>query len=931
MGTVTMYCKLLTGALLLCATLPFLVQADTFPNGTLKTDCLERIFWIWVDQGFFGSTPWQLEALTDHGYIDIMQQARAAQCGYTITNDVYGNVEIRISFLGCWIKNTNDQKFDIMVQFRVNASGHSTVYPLSMSCSPSNPWNVREIICEENYMEVSVTRLISSDLLKNLFTSNPVEDIFRNWQVWFLDSSPVPITAKEAISKGYGVNATLTRVMVRAPYNTSEAQIFVTGKFHLILIASNMLYRQTLLRLIVDTTIACPSDPPVFTETALSWLTPAVLGPLLVANITNSQFAMGVDARLLNSAQIKENSYIFYNDKTTVNVTVPYGAPGGYMESDVVNGSYMTTYTIHLVLQRQWLGTNEDDSTTHTAYTQITAPVKGIPLNFLDHTVKEKRYFNVSLGNFYPNVALKSFVIYQVPLALTDLAPRQMSTTRVTNPNNTNVFYLTVPFTDPVVEQQYLGGYMREYTLYVTYILTLTAKNKDFSYTDVVSCVLEDVVPPSFEGECSSNSLIINMKRGNIDFYWIPYIRNLPLDKALIASQNITVKNSAKSFYLEVPSSAVGLVYEVATLDGFRVSLDLHLHDNKTLEVMESFSVNCTFPPVSPVCLSNGSMIVVVDSSVTKPSFDARKTHLKDPTCTPLEATVNRALFNFAAYQCGTTRQFYSDYLVYENEVTIDRQLLLPGQPIITRDSTYRLTVRCRYPIRDTQWLGIVYNTASALHGLSDIKPKALLRRARTTLADLRVAKDNTFTSFYQPADYPVSVQPADDLHFQVVVQSPAYMSKLQDCWATTYHGENRITRWDLIVDGHAAVAEAFSTEVQTLLGLSPRFLVTPVGAQDVQLYVHCKVLLCDAGLQMESCCQTCNQTEQGIGKRTFPMLSEMVSVGPIRVAAQNGVINQHVGMDSQSTWSWFLALGLAVIAALTVGAIVLTIRLFVK
>ncbi|XP_075061819.1 uncharacterized protein LOC142150523 [Mixophyes fleayi] len=894
-------------ALILCAALPYLVQADSFPKDVLKTECLERVYWIWVNQTFFGSSPWQLEASGLNGSPDVMQKERAAQCGYTIANDVYGNVEIRISFLGCFVKNTNDRKFDITVQFKVTRDGKTTGYPLSMSCTPSIPWDVREIICEENYMEVSVTKITPLDILKNLHLTGPMEGISQSWQIWFLNSSQAPITAKEAINRGYGVNATVTRVVFRAPYNTSESQIMELGKFHLDLISSNMLYRQTLLRVIVDTTIACPNDPPVFTGSALSWLSPVVITPLISEEIRNSQFAMGINARLLNSTEIEKNKYIFRNDSTTVELTVPYGAPGGHVESDIVNNSYVTMYSIHLLLQREWLGIHEDDSTTHTAYRAITAPMIVQPPIFLDHTMKENRYFNVSLGNFYLDVDLKSFIIRKVPLALKELEPRGMTSTGVMNPNHTNVFYLTVPFSDPVVEQEYLGGFKRRYTLYVTYILAITPKNKRFSYTDRVDCVLEDVVPPSYNGDCGTNTLIISMERGNLDIYWIPYIRNLPLTDALITSQNFTVKKSATTFYLEVPRSAVGLVYEVATLDWFRVRLDFILRDNVTLEVKSSFSVNCTFPPVSPVCLSNGSMMAIVHSSVTKPRFDARKTHLKDPTCGPQEATETRALFNFAAYECGTTRQFDSDYLVYENEVTFDRQVLLPGHPLISRDSTYRLTVRCRYPIRDTQWLGLRYKTAPAHYGLSDGEVRGqfrvLRRRARTTRAELKVAKDNTFTSFYQPGDYPVSVQPADGLHFQADVQDPGYHSIIKDCWATIDHSMDGITRWDLLVDGHVIAVDAFPTEVKTLPGSSPRFQVKLTEALNGQLFIHCKVLLCDSALPLESCCQTCHQREQVMGEKAVALLSEVLSAGPIQIVAQDkGVASGHVG--AENSWS---------------------------
>ncbi|XP_075711651.1 uncharacterized protein LOC142748436 [Rhinoderma darwinii] len=925
-----MYLILLTGVTLLCLGAPCLAQVRSFPPGVLRTECRARLFWIWVDKTYIGSSPWQLEALNDTGFADVMQTNRAAQCGYTITRDVYSNVEIRISFLGCWVKNKNDNQFDVKLQFRVNQGGRIGLFPVSMSCTPSETWDVREIVCEENYMEVSVTRIIPTVILNILSLSGTVGGISQRWQVWF-NNSLGAIPAKEAISRGYGVNATVTRVLLRAPYNTPESQVVEVGNFHLDVVPSNMLYSQTLLRIIVDTTIACPRDPPVFTASALSWLSPVVLSPLISGEVTDKTFAMGINGIIQNSTLIEEYKYILNHNFTTVDVTIPFGAPGGFVESDILNNSYVTTYSIHLILQRNWLGINEDDSTTHTSYKPVVAPMIVQMAVFLDHTSKENRYFNVSLGNFYSDVNLKSFIIHKLPLTLDRLPLRQMTTMTSINPNNTYVFYLTVPFSDPLVDQRYLGGLKRRYRLYVTYVLTLVTKNKDFTYTDVVECVIEDVVPPIINSYCAGDRLIIDLTRGNMDYYWLPYLRELPLTNALITSQNITVRNSEAALYIEVPYTSVGLVYEVVKLAGSLVRLDFTLRNNQTLETEISHSFNCPLPTRTLLCLANGTMIVVVDSSVTKPVFNAQKAHLRDPNCTPQEATNERALFNFAAYTCGTTRRFDGDYLVYENEVTFDRQVLLPGQPIISRDSSYRLTVRCRYPIRDTLWLGGQYKSGAIEQRLAVTQAKVLRRRARTHVAELKIAKDENFTAFYQNGDFPVSVQPTDVLYFQADVQTPEPITALKDCWATTFPGQDGITRWDLIVDGCDAETETFSTEVQTSPDWSSRFKVKIHDAPTSQLFIHCKVLICDATSQGQSCPKTCNQTELLMDKSAAPLSTEVVSAGPIQIRAHhNGVVYQNVAEKTPS-WTWMLSLGLAVISALTVGAIFLTVRLFTK
>ncbi|XP_069816811.1 uncharacterized protein [Dendropsophus ebraccatus] len=922
-----MYIPLLIGVILLSLSAPCLAQVQSFPEGVSKTACRPRLFWIWVNQTFLGSDPWQLVALNDSGFADVMVANRAAQCGYTVTKDVYGHVQVRISFLGCWVKNKNDKRFDIEVQFRVNRGGQTSIYSVSKSCNSLDDWDVREIVCEENYMEVSVTRIIPTLMFKLLSLTGPVGGIPQKWQVWF-NNSNVPVSAEAAMRRGYGVNSTVTRVVFRTPYNTPESQVVQVGKFSLDVVPSNMMYTQTLLRIIVDTTVACPKDLPVFTATTLSWLSPAVLSPLISGNIRNSSFAMGIDGILLNSTMNDQYKYILRIDMTQVDVTIPFGAPGGYVQSDIVNNTYVTTYSIHLILQRQWLGINEDDFTTHTSYKPIVAPmIVQIPI-FLDHTIKENRYFNVSLGNFYSDVMLKSFIIHKVPLELDALRPRQMTVVETINPNNTRAFFLTVPFSDPLVEQTYLGGIKRRYKLYVTYILTLVDKNKDFSYTGVVDCVVKNAVPPNITSSCANDRLIINVERGNMDYYWLPYIRDLPLNNALIASQNIKFQSSINAMRVEVPYTSIGLSYEVVNLNGSRANLSFSFRNNKTGEIKITHTLTCPIPPRPLLCLSNGTMIAIINSTLAKPTFDAQKAHLRDPACTPQQATAEEAIFNFAAYSCGTTRRFDSDYIVYENEVTFDRQVLLPDQPIISRDSYYRLTLRCRYPIRGSLWLGARANI-SVIQARQAVTPaKVLRKRARTHVAELTLAKDENFTAFYQHGDPQVWVQPADPLYFQVDVHGPEPAAAVKDCWATTGDG---VQRWDLIVDGCAVVAETSSTEVQTSPDWLPRFKMTLHEAPTSQLFIHCKVLICDESIQPESCPRACKQTQHLTDKRFALLPTEMVSAGPVHIKADNGsVIFKHVAGEADwSTWSWMLSIGLAVICAFTVGAIFLTVRLF--
>ncbi|CAL8377886.1 unnamed protein product [Gadus morhua 'NCC'] len=69
-----------------------------------------------------------------------------------------------------------------------------------------------------------------------------------------------------------------------------------------------------------------------------------------------------------------------------------------------------------------------------------------------------------------------------------------------------------------------------------------------------------------------------------------------------------------------------------------------------------------------------------------------------------METDSARALFVFDVGACGTTLTTEGDLLIYENQVRNHQEFLpLVGDPVIQRDTPYRLTLQCRYPASDSR------------------------------------------------------------------------------------------------------------------------------------------------------------------------------------------------------------------------------------
>ncbi|ETE71414.1 Zona pellucida sperm-binding protein 2, partial [Ophiophagus hannah] len=194
----------------------------------IESTCLSSIFWVKLDKSFLQKKFFKIEVIDPSGVPFLVDQMLGALCGYTLSKDVWGNPIFRASFLGCHVINEKDEKFSLTVNIKVSSFEDlraATDYQHPMHCYFS--WAPREILCEENYMEVSVKTdvpgISDAEWMSALPEAQKV--MYQMWNLMFYSSSGVKTTGvRDADKLGYSFNNTLARVFLRSPYSTNETQ-----------------------------------------------------------------------------------------------------------------------------------------------------------------------------------------------------------------------------------------------------------------------------------------------------------------------------------------------------------------------------------------------------------------------------------------------------------------------------------------------------------------------------------------------------------------------------------------------------------------------------------------------------------------------------------------------------------------------------------
>ncbi|XP_054859819.1 zona pellucida sperm-binding protein 2-like [Eublepharis macularius] len=855
----------------------------------VAVECLGSLARLRLNPRYFQSKYVSFAAVDRFGRSWPIDQALAAQCGYFILHDIWGNLEFRASLLSCYAQMVDDQHFTLTFQI-LAATGpdmrNAASLEVPVKCS-YGPWQPREIVCEANYMEVSVRRNVPpipdgvlQDQPEDWAAAFPEAKAGPPslWQIVFhMDTQRKSMLVEQAHAVGYGVNTTDTRIVLRASYNATEAQKMEVRGIPFSAVRSSTFYKQRWMLLMVDTAVACPIDGVAFTNETITWTIPKDMTPLMagLSNVKELHVEMGIDLEKLPARDIASRGYLLASDTDAITLKIPVGAPGGTYKSSVVDGQLVTSYKINPFVEHLW----EDDRrgvTKHTILKEISTPPQLAPIVVTDGTNIPLQLFNTSVGTFLPDVELVSVQVDDSgPWSLPEIEKQGCSVVGKKHPNSSRDFAVQIPFDTPGVKKEYVSGDVRNYTINITLGFSVSPEADPFDVPVTLVVLVRDAVLPQATGSCDDEALYLVMRRGNVDEDWLPFVGDTLLTQEMAHQLGYSFHDNGTHLALRVPQNAAHVAYEISGhlteihSSGIVATFRLQLKDKSTQVEMIDFSVSCIFSPKHLIdCLPNGTMVISALKLVGIPDMKPSDLVLRDSRCRPALVTEEGATFIFNVSTCGTTRKFENATMTYENEVLY----VPPGQVA----PVYRLKCACQYLIGDALWLQ---------YSPTDAPSPSILPGVGVLALALKLARDVSYRDFYQDAEYPVTQYLREPLHFQVELlhsQDPQLELFLEDCWATASPDRNSSPQWNIVTDScentedsHQTVfhrvphgSVPFPTHVKRFEVKMFTFIVNDQALQG-QIFFHCSAVICDSAWPSSDalCARRCIPRRQRVGK----------------------------------------------------------------
>ncbi|XP_059212870.1 uncharacterized protein LOC131991429 [Centropristis striata] len=669
----------------------------------IQSRCLGNV--LRVDISRLGGFILEVSAVKNHSAV-LLTPTLASQCGFRMQIDQLGNAKIYASIQNCFAQNVGDQAFTTTLNLHLRGNGmfEDELYQVAETCHYS-AWASREILCERDYMQVSVQRAAPGDPRRDA-KKQPIDSGFRITAIVFFTPEERLMKTREAISRGYGVANTPTRLVLRSPKTSPETFTQDVAGIPMTVLRTSTQFQKNWMETHVEAQAACPilQGSVSFTPRSISWFLPRHLGALISSGpVQLLEVHMGVDGERLDGAKMAARQYSLSVNDVHIILEIPVGAVGGHFKSHVQGGQYFTTYSIEPMLELLWTEGTSHQDTKYKVLLPFTSPLIPHTPQVIDNSVPGERVFKVAVGPFSSDVALMNITVPSGVLSLADLAAKGLNLLEHPSPNSSSkVFTLDVPFRDQLVLQM-KGTAVTVYNLQLTFGLLVLPEFAPFSHSVNLQAQVTDIVNPSVSGGCDHQNFQVLVTYGSHGF---DTVVGGQLLTAELAQQFGFINNGTHGAFT-VPLSSPNAVVEAVESSSIRSRLHVALRNPQTNKNIKEFSMACNFLSSMIECFPNGTMTALATKVESVPSLNMSQLTLRDPACGPAYSNGRYAYFVFTVNSCGTTRNFRHNMMMYENEISLPDELS-GKRDSKTEEVEYDLKVFCYYDINT--------NSAMAFH-----------------------------------------------------------------------------------------------------------------------------------------------------------------------------------------------------------------------
>nr|XP_009678849.1 PREDICTED: uncharacterized protein LOC104147731 [Struthio camelus australis] len=864
--------------------------------GSVSSECLGNFLRLTLSAEYFEDKYLSFSAVDQFGIAWEIDEAMASQCGYTVTYSYWGNTEFRASALSChsWLEK---DVFTVTIQIKAshahdmkNASTHLK----SASCH-YGPWSPRELVCENNYMEVSVRREVPQ-IVQDFIQDEPEDWALAFpeakaessvWQIVFHQpEEKKALLVTDAWHAGYGLNTTDTRILLRIPYSAAQIQLVKAQGITFSAVRSSTFYKQRWMILMVDTAVACPVDGVDYINKTIIWTIPKYIQPLSAGatSFKDVLVEVGVDLHRLSAKEMISRKYSLSNDLDTITIKIPIGAEGGYYKTSVSNRQHGTKYNINLFLEHQWED-NKWGLTKHTIIKEIETPFEQVELTITNNTNLSARLMNVTVGTFLPDVELMSLTFEGATVTALEATQHGYLTHENRYANRSKTYAIEVPFDAASIKKEYTREDVVTYTLNVTLEFIIHPTSETFIIPVVTVSAVKDTVLPSARGFCDEKNLYLIVPHGSVDQNWLPFLSDQRLTPEAAQKYSYSLSDNGTHLAIGVPFLSPHVDYEDFHPSGVMASFHLTLKDGITLANRRNFSISCRFSPSELMqCLPNGTVVITAVTLVGIEDMDTSLLTLRDRRCKPILVTEKTATFMFNANTCGTSRKFNSTTMTYENDVLYFR----PGNDT----PVYQLKCVCWYTIKQT--VDVQYESKN--------NPAPSIMPGFGSLAlSLKLFKEKSFSDSYTESEYPVVKYLKEALYFEVELlqsEDARLELNLQDCWATNSQSSDSHPQWPILINGCENSEDSHRTIFhQVNYSLRVKFpqhvkrfevkmftFVQGTTLLQEQLYFHCSVVICSTTQQSSDslCPRRCNPRKHRLDRSAESHLYGQASSGAV-------------------------------------------------